>query len=282
MGQDYEIQWRRSFKREIKTVIRTINFSRGIKNAKKVGKARRRLKTIAGVLFRELKRKLSAKVLELKAVREKLEVLGRILNQRKNDKNKIYSPHEPQTLCIAKGKSHKKYEFGSKVCFAVGKNKGVIVGARNFDQNLYDGDTVKETLEQMGRILGYKPDLAIADKGFRGRKEIDGVNILTPINQGQKLTESEKRRNRRRHKRRSAIEPVIGHLKSDFRMARNFLKGTLGNAINALMAAAAFNFKKWMRQGGIYCLVAFFRLLSDWTHKTLSPKRYHTTVSMTF
>jgi len=89
--------------------------------------------------------------------------------------------------------------------------------------------------------------LAIADKGFRGRKEVEGVKILTPSNQGKKLNESEKRRNRKRNKRRSAIEPVIGHLKSDFRMARNFLKGTLGNAINALMDSAAFNFKKWMR-----------------------------------
>ena len=259
LAQEFEIQWRRSFRREMKQVIRTINFSRGIKNAKKVGKARRRLKTIAGVLFRELKRKLRPPVLELH--QEKLELFGRVLLQRKNDKKKIYSLHEPQTLCIAKGKSHKKYEFGSKVCFVTGKNKGVIVGAKNFDQNLYDGDTVEDTVKQMERILSYKPELGIADKGFRGRKEILGVKILTPANQGSKLSDSEKRGNRKRNKRRSAIEPVIGHLKSDFRMARNFLKGSLGDAINALMAAAAFNFKKWMRQGGFCFLIGFFNLL---------------------
>ena len=282
VGKDYEIKWRRSFKREIKAVIRTINFSRGIKNAKKVGKARRRLKTISGVLFRELKRKVAPEVLQLEAVREKLEIFGRILNQRKNDKNKIYSPHEPQTMCIAKGKSHKKYEFGSKVCFTVGKNKGVIVGAKNFEQNLYDGDTVKDAVEQMVRILSYKPELAIADKGFRGRKEIDGVKIVTPINHGSKMTEAEKRQNKKRHKRRSAIEPVIGHLKSDFRMSRNFLKGALGNTINALMAAAAFNFRKWMRLGGVYWLVAFFRLLADLPAKTLQQYRTVFVFSRTF
>lgn len=256
VAQEYEIKWRRSYKREIKVVIKSINFSRGIKNAKKVGKARRRLRTIAGALFRELKRKLAPEIIKLKCIEEKLEIFGRILKQRKNDKNKIYSPHEPETLCIAKGKSHKKYEFGSKVSFTTGKAKGIILAAKNFDQNLYDGDTVEDTVNQMVRILGYKPELAIADKGYRGRKEVDGVKILTPENQGKKLSEAEKRQNRKRHKRRSAIEPVIGHLKADFRMARNFLKGTLGNSINALMAAAAFNFKKWMRQAALWFLFA--------------------------
>jgi Transposase DDE domain./Transposase domain (DUF772). len=259
IGKEFEIQWRRSYKREMKIVIRTINFSRGIKNAKQVGKARRRLRTIAGVLFRELKRKLSTTA--LKTFADKLEIFGKVLSQRKNDKNKIYSLHEPGTLCIAKGKSHKKYEFGSKVCFVTGKNKGVVLGAKNFEQNLYDGDTVEETVRQMERILNYKPELGIADKGFRGRKKILGVNILTPANQGHKLSESDKRGNRKRNKRRSAIEPVIGHLKSDFRMARNFLRGTLGDAINALMAAAAFNFKKWMRKARLGFLFSFLRCL---------------------
>lgn len=282
IAKEYEIKWRRSFKREIKEVIRTINFCRGAKNARKVGKARKRLKTIAGVLFRELQRKLPAAAIESESVREKLDIFERILKQRKNDKNKIYSPHEPQTLCIAKGKSHKKYEFGSKVCFAVGRNKGVILGAKNFDQNLYDGDTVEDTVQQMLRILNYKPELGIADKGFRGRKEIVGVKILTPVNQGQKLSEAEKLQNRKRHKRRSAIEPVIGHLKSDFRMARNFLKGTLGNAINALMAAAAFNFKKWMRQGGIFELTGFRTFLFTLLFGTKVHYHCHLASSDTF
>lgn len=261
IGGEYGIKWRRSYKREMKSLIRTINFCRGVKNAKKVGKARRRLKTIACALFRELKRKLPAAAFELETICEKLKIFGRILSQRKNDKNKIYSPHEPKTLCIAKGKSHKKYEFGSKVCFVTGKSQGVILGAKNFDKNLYDGDTVEETVKQVSRVLNYKPELGIADKGFRGRKEIEGVKILTPTNEGQRLSETEKIRNRKRHKRRSAIEPVIGHLKSDFRMARNFLKGSVGDAINALMAAAAFNFKKWMRRAGLCSFFVILRFL---------------------
>lgn len=277
IGAECGTKWRRSFRREMKEVIRTINFCRGPKNARKVAKARRRLRTIAGALFRDLQRKLPAGVRDLDKVKEKLEIFGRVLKQKRHDKKKVYSPHEPQTLCIAKGKSHKKYEFGSKVCFVVGKNKGVILGAVNFDENLYDGDTVHGTLEQMQRILSYKPKLGIADKGFRGRNEVLGMKILTPVNQGTKTSEAEKRRNRKRNKRRSAIEPVIGHLKSDFRMARNFLKGTLGNKINALMAAAAFNFKKWMR---LKRLCSVFTSLSFLIQKIRlqTPHPQHTTV----
>ena len=186
---------------------------------------------------------------------EKLELFVRVLLQCKNNKNKIYSLHEPQTLCIAKGKSHKKYEFGSKVCFVTGKNKCVILWAKKFDPNLYDGDTVEETVKQMEGILCYKPDLGIADNVFRGRKEIFGVKILTPANQCSKLRDSEKRGTRKRNKRGSVIELVIGHLKSDFRMARNILKSTLGDAINALMAAAAFNFKRWIRRERVCFLI---------------------------
>ena len=68
---------------------------------------------------------------------------------------------------------------------------------------------MEETVKQMERILRYKPELGIADKGFRGRKEILGVNILIPATQGSKVSDSEKRGNRKRNKRRSAIEPVI-------------------------------------------------------------------------
>ncbi|GHV58439.1 hypothetical protein FACS189460_5960 [Deltaproteobacteria bacterium] len=207
----YGLSLRRSYKRELKGIIKAINFSRGVRKAKIVNKARRRLKTIAATLVREVKRKLSPPDLEV--CRERLALFDRVLKQKKKDKAKIYSLHEPGTLCIAKGKSHKPYEFGSKVCFVVGKKAGVIVGARNFDRNLYDGDTVEETVKMMSRILDYKPGLGIADKGFRGRKTIEGVNILTPANQSRKLSESEKRRNKKRHCRRSAIEPVIGHLK---------------------------------------------------------------------
>jgi IS5 family transposase len=196
----------------------------------------------------------------LKGYEEQFSLFERVVNQSRKDKNKVYSLHQPQVLCIAKGKAHKKYEFGSKVCFGVTKKSGIIVAVKNFAKNLYDGDTLEDTIKQMERVLNYKPELGICDRGFRGRKEVEGVRILTPENQGKRISEVERRENRKRNRRRSAIEPIIGHLKNDFRMARNFLKHTLGDEINAIMAAAAFNFKKWMREVGVFYRLLIFRL----------------------
>ena len=254
------IKLRRSYRREVKALIRGINFTRGVKKNQIVNKYGSRLRTIAGTLLREVRRKLPPDL--LKKHEEQLLLFERVVNQSRQDKNKVYSLHQPQVLCIAKGKAHKKYEFGSKVCVGVTKESGIIVAAKNFDKNLYDGDTLEDTVKQMERVLNYKPELGICDRGFRGRKVVAGMSVLTPENQGKRISKAERKKNRKRNIRRSAIEPVIGHLKSDFRMARNFLKHTLGDAVNALMAAAAFNFKKWMREVEVYFRFVLFRVLT--------------------
>ena len=270
LAKEHGIKLRRSYKREVKVLVRGINFTLGVKKNQIVNKYRRRLKTVAGALLREIKRKLPASV--LKEYEGQFAVFERVVNQSRKDKNKIYSLHQPQVLCIAKGKAHKKYEFGSKVCLGVTKKSGIIVAAKNFAKNLYDGDTLEDTIKQMERVLSYKPELGICDKGFRGRKIVEGVRILTPENQGKRLSEAEKKKNRKRNLRRSAIEPIIGHVKHDFRMARNFLKHTLGDTMNALMAAAAFNFKKWMRVIGAYFHFAIFRLwMLLWSLNNTAP-----------
>ena len=258
LAEKHGIRLRRSYRREVKVLVRGINFTRGVKRNQVMNKYGRRLKTVAGVLVRELRRKLP--VMMLKEYEEQFSRFERVVNQSRKDKDKIYSLHQPQVLCIAKGKAHKKYEFGSKVCFGVTKKSGIIVAAKNFAKNLYDGDTLEDTIKQMERVLSYKPELGICDKGFRGRKVVEGVKILTPENQGKRISEAERKKNRKRNLRRSAIEPIIGHVKNDFRMARNFLKHTLGDAINAIMAAAAFNFKKWMRTVGGYWRLTILRL----------------------
>jgi IS5 family transposase len=241
-----------------------------------VNKYGRRLKTVAGTLVRELKRKLPPAVL---TENENIfSLFERVLSQGRNDKNKIYSLHQPQVQCIAKGKAHKKYEFGSKVCLGVTKKSGIIVAVKNFAKNLYDGDTLPDTIRQMSRILGWKPEIVIADRGFRGRKIVEEVRILIPGNPGKKASEADKRRDRTRFRRRSAIEPIIGHLKNSFRMARNFLKHTLGDGINAIMAAAAFNFKKWMRMVRVYLRLIILRLCTLFSSLILdatSPKTYN-------
>lgn len=133
----------------------------------------------------------------------------------------------------------------------------------NFLGNPYDGDTIEPSLQQMQRIVepigGQKPKTVVYDRGGRGRNEIDGVKIKTPGNSKKKRNEKERKEDKALFKARAAIEPVIGHLKYDHGMARNFLSGILGDAVNALLAGAAFNLK--MRLNEIKELIS---LLLNW------------------
>ena len=182
-----------------------------------------------------------------RAVRqEELDRYRKVVNQERQGTNKIYSLHEPDVCCISKGKEHKKYEFGAKAAIVMTKTSCIVVGAKGF-RNEYDGDTLKGVLTQVADLRGNAPETAFCDRGFRGRKKVGGTAIVLPESPTLKTTEHFKRKARKNFGRRSAIEPVIGHLKNDFRLARNYLKGTIGDAINLLLAAAAFNCRKWMR-----------------------------------
>ena len=256
------ITLRRSYRRELKKTLRTIRFSKK-RDVKKLGPAaRRRVKTMANALLRDVMRKLPEN--RLPDLREKLELYLRAVNQERNDQNKVYSLHEPGVLCIAKGKEHKKYEFGAKAAVAMTKTKNIIVGAKNFSENVYDGDTLPEVLAQIKTVSGKVPERAFCDRGFRGRKRIVDTDIVLPSSASSKVSAYAKRKARKNFGRRSAIEPVIGHIKNDFRLARNYLKGAIGDAINLLLAAAAFNIKKWLNalaQGIFFALFFLCRLM---------------------
>lgn len=216
------------------------------KNKKKAIAASRKLKTIAGRVVRELERKIKDE--QKQKYTEKMEIFNKILTQKKNDKEKIYSIHEPQVYCLSKGKEHKKYEYGSKSSIIITKKSGIIVGACSFGKNIYDGHTLPEALSQCENIVGKRPEIAIVDRGYRGKSKVGTTEILLPKPPKKEAGEYEKRKARSRFRRRAAIEPVIGHLKTDNRLGRNFLKGVMGDSINLMMAAAAFNFRKWMRK----------------------------------
>jgi IS5 family transposase len=235
---------RRSYRRELKKTLRTIRFSTKQADKKKVPAAIRRVKTMANSLLRDIQRKLPES--RRAALREELEMYERVVNQERHDKNKIYSLHEPGVLCISKGKEHKKYEFGAKAAIAMTKTNCIIVGAKNFTENVYDGDTLDEVLPQIERVRGKAPATAICDRGFRGRKRVGNTAIVLPDTPASGVSAYEKRKARKNFGRRSAVEPVIGHLKNGFRLARNYLKGSIGDAINLLLAATAFNMVKWM------------------------------------
>ncbi|MBC8319168.1 MAG: transposase [Bacteroidetes bacterium] len=200
----------------------------------------RKLRTIAGRLVRELERTLND--LGLKQYAEQLINCNKIIAQQIQDKNKIYSFHEPSTACIAIGKAHKKFEFGSKISFAVVPGVNIIVGVKNFNGNPNDTTTLEPALDNVEKIRGIKFKNVIVDRGYRGKKEINGTIIVTPRPPNAKQPYN-KATMRKKCRTRAAVEPIIGHVKHDCRMARNYLKGMVGNDINANLAAAGFNFR---------------------------------------
>ena len=232
------------------------------KQFKRLRKVVKRQRTILGVVIREVQRKLDAQAqtiagggtpalepsgaLALSALGTLLERAERIRTQQRNDKNKLYALHAPEVECIGKGKARKPYEFGVKVSLAVTHKQGLMVGARAFPGNPFDGHTLSAQLEQTTNLLqdlGRKPTQAVVDLGYRG---VDQDNLgVEVIHRGKYKTLTTQQR--RWLKRRQAIEPAIGHTKSDHRMDRCWLKGAIGDALHAISCAAGYNIRWLMR-----------------------------------
>lgn len=235
---------RRSYKRTSKQLVRDTYNGTHPKRRKKATASKRKLKTIAGRLVRELERKLPEESLE----RGSLEIFKKVLSQTKKSSNKIYSLHEPEVYCIAKGKAHKKYEYGCKASIVLTQKTGIIVGAMTFETNVYDGHTLEEVLVQTKELTGESPLNAWVDRGYKGKQFVGETHINMPKPPLKRDNEYQKRKKRKHFRKRAAIEPVIGHLKQDYRAVRNYLKGQIGDSINFMMAAAGFNFRKLMKK----------------------------------
>ncbi len=250
-----DIQQRRTFVKEVKNLRLDIRHFRHVKKRRKAKRALKRLRTIARVLIRELRRKLPVDALS--ALFEGDFILyEKVLAQQPKDKNKIYSLHEPQVYCIAKGKDHVQYEYGNKVSIASTAKSNIIVGAVSHPHNIYDGDTLPEVLEHIETSRDATVSQGVCDRGYRGKKEVNGTEIVLPKKALKKDNRYQRDKKRKQCRRRAAIEPIIGHLKSDFRLSRNFLKGTTGDHLNVLMAATAWNLKKWLNH--------FFAPVFEW------------------
>jgi IS5 family transposase len=232
---------RQSYTFVLKNIYLAQRFRNHPKNRKKALKADRSLHTIAGRLVRELKRNLG----ENRQYDSLISIFEKILSQRRNSSHKIYSIHEPDVQCISKGKEHKKYEFGNKVSI-IRSITGVILGACSF-RNEYDGHTIEKSLEQVHRLTGKKIKRLAGDRGYRGQKEINGTQILIPDSPKARESYYQRKKKHRLFCKRAGIEPTIGHLKTDYRLGRNYYKGIFGDAINVMLAAAAYNFKRAMR-----------------------------------
>lgn len=233
------IDLRQSYTRSVKKLSCLQRFKTRKNGFKQARKANKKIRVIAGRLVREIARKLPLE--RLGTYLPLLKLYQRVLSQKRTDSDKIYSLHEPNVKCYSKGKEHKKFEFGSKASVLVDQSSGIIMGALNFTQSLHDSKTLPEVLEQYERLNGKEAKEVFVDRGYKGIKQYKASKIFVPI-PDKNITKNQ----RQKHSRRAAIEPVIGHLKQDYRLCRNYLKGILGDNINIILAAAAMNFKRRM------------------------------------
>lgn len=238
------IQLRRTYIKEIKQHRISLRFFRHPKKIKKARAAMKRLKTITGILMRDIQRNLSED--KQSNYQETFELFAKVINQKQKDSHKIYSLNEPHIYAIAKGKDHKKYEYGTKASIVTTKDSGIIVGVAAHDKNEHDSKTLQSALQSANANRTTPVKEAICDRGYRGVKEVEGATVCIPGKPLKKDTKYQKEQKRKKFKRRAAIEPIIGHLKSDHRLSRNMLNGFIGDEINLLLAASAFNLKKWM------------------------------------
>jgi IS5 family transposase len=272
ISKKQQLSVRQTYTRTLKKLGVDQRFRNHPRNKSKAKKADKKVKTIAGRLVRELERNLESGSI----YHTDIELFKQVLAQKRTSKNKIYSLHEPETQCISKGKEHKKFEFGNKASFVRTQNTGVIVGAMGF-RNEFDGHTLEPVLEQTERLVGKAPKKAAVDRGYRGRNQIGETQILLPKPFNDKTqTKYQQNKLKEAHKKRAAIEPVIGHLKTDHRLGRNFYKGIVGDNINIMLAAAGFNFKRMMNKWKLsYCqfFQELFSLLEFATYKIFCLKR---------
>jgi IS5 family transposase len=253
------VELRQSYTFTLKKLNTLLRFQHTKNGSKEARKARKKIKTIAGRLVREIARNLDEQ--RLLQHQTQLDIYQKVLLQKRSDSNKIYSLHESEVKCFTKGKEHKKFEFGSKAALLVTQTTNVIVGAVNFSNNIHDSKTLPAVIEQYERLKEKRPKAIFADRGYRGPKTVNDVIIYTPKPQTN-ITKTQ----RKKHCRRAAIEPIIGHLKHDYRLIKNYLKGTVGDAINLMLSAAAMNFKRVMNlwlTGANFCWKICYNLIAN-------------------
>ena len=244
IAKKHHIQQRRTYLREIKAHRIALRYFRHPKKIKKAKASMKRLRTIVGILMRELKRELPSEILE--QYKETFALYEKVRTQKPKDKNKVYSLHEPHVYVIAKGKDHKKYEYGTKASIVITQKSGIVVGVVAHDTNEHDSKTLQSALASAKKHGTASLTKAVCDRGYRGAREVDGVTICIPGVPKKRDSRYQREKKRKLFRRRAAIEPNIGHLKADHRLSRNYLKGFIGDEINLLMAASAYNMKKWM------------------------------------
>jgi IS5 family transposase len=246
------IQLKQTFAKEGNKLRRRAGGYAHAKQFRRLKRVVKRQRTILGVVIREVQRKMLSPDFapeHPKAVSDLmmwLERAERIRTQQRHDKNKLYALHAPEVECIAKGKARKPYEFGVKSAVVVSHQHGLMVGARTFPGNPYDGHILSAVLEQATNLmqdLGIKLKHVVADLGFRGVDADNPDKLIIHRGKFKSLSAQQKGWLRRRQ----AVEPAIGHLKSDHRMDRCWLQGAMGDALHAISCAAGYNLRWLLR-----------------------------------
>jgi IS5 family transposase len=222
----------------------------------------RRMRTWLGRLARDITRKIAGAAEAVRvAFATPLDRIAQLLRQRRDDRGreKIYALHAPEVECIGKGKARTRFEFGCKVSLATTNRTApggqFVLGARSLPGNPFDGHTLAAQIAQTERITGVSVERAYVDRGYRGHDADKNRVFLSGQKRGVTPTI------RREIRRRAGIEPVIGHMKEDGHLGRNFLAGATGDAINVILAAAGHNLRL-LRAWLIRLLVLLFSFLA--------------------
>lgn len=261
------ISLRQSYTRTGKHAVFMANRYSAARQMKRARSKIKQVKNYLGRVMRDIERALEQGHEATPALSAALAKATIAYQQTLNSKaqEKLYSWHAPEVECIAKGKAHKKYEFGVKASYAATNKSNFIVGAQALHDKPYDGRTLKGVLAQVIRFTQIKPREVQVDLGYKGHgiKDPETNIILARAKRG--ITPAQKKR----QKRRNAIEPIIGHLKNDRKVGpRNWLKGRIGDKINAIAMAIGFNLRKILK-GLSWCLFKILFWLMSPNNKQL-------------
>ena len=236
LSKKHQVTLKQSYKYVSKKAMGKSHRYAHAKQYKRMKNSNKKLKTYLGRLTRDIERKIAGTE-KAAYFQEELAIVNRLLQQESKSKNKIYSMHEPEASCISKGKAHKKYEYGSKVSIAITHKQGLALSTKAHPGNPYDGHTLNDVLQDVNSKIPTEVKQVFVDRGYRGHK-IDYCEVFIS-GQRKGMTPALKRK----LKRRSAIEPHIGHMKSEGKLRRNTLKGQIGDEINAILCGIGHNLR---------------------------------------
>lgn len=242
LAKKWEIKLRQTYAHLGPRALRKAGAYSHARQFKRARKQTRKLKTYLGRVYRDILRKVLPVPKLHDEFGEELLLTEQLMEQEKNSKNKLYSLHAPEVECIAKGKVHKKYEFGVKVSVTTTNRDNFVVGMQALSGNPFDGHTLQGALDQTSRLTGQIAERCYVDRGYRGHGVAETAVFISGQRRG--VTPTIKKE----LKRRSAVEPVIGHMKTDGKLDRNWLQGHLGDKVNALLCGAGHNIRIILRK----------------------------------